>query len=130
MAVACDGSGVVVRSARQHPARPKQTPRLPGASRLRRVGAAYSHTCQGAVRRRHGFPIVRLRMGLREEMPLGDRRAGRFSAQSLFRPDAYDPYDQAELHPVEYPMLRAVRYRTLYSRHLFQLDYGRRLLGA
>lgn len=27
-------------------------------------------------------------------------------------------------------MLRAVRYRTFYSRHLFQLDYGRRLLGA
>ena len=48
-------------------------------------------------------------MGLREEMPLGARRAGRFSAQSLFRSDAYDLLAPAELHPVEYPMLRAVR---------------------
>lgn len=37
-----------------------------------------------------GFMVVRLRLGLRKEMPLGDRRAGRFSARGLFRPDAYD----------------------------------------
>lgn len=130
MVVACDGSGPVVRSARQHPARTEPTPRLPGASGLRRVGAGDSHACQGAVRRRYGIHVVRLRLGLRKEMPLGDRRAGRFSARGLFRPDAYDLHAPAELHSVEHPVLRAVRHRAFHDRSLSQSDYGRGLLGA
>lgn len=85
---------------------------------------------QSAIRRRYGIHVIRSGMGLWPEMPLGDRRHDRTSAESLFQPNSRDFHVQTKLHSVEHRLQRPIRYRTIRLRNLSQSDIGRGLLDT
>ena len=85
--VACDGSGPVVRSARQHPARTEPTPRLPGASGLRRVGAGIPTHVKAQYAGGMGFMSFGCGWDYGKKCRWETDVLVGFSARGLFRPD-------------------------------------------